>query len=95
MMVFVFALFVFLVPIVPMTLNLCHPFSGCTPGLRQDFATVSISYYGFGLGGRIVTTSYSGHNTFQILFMPGWMCNKTITSSGTGVTCYQVMWPQS
>jgi hypothetical protein len=87
-LIVVAALFVFLVPLVPVTLNLCRPMApSCLPSLYRDHATVSIAYYGLGIGGRILATSYSGENTFQILFWPGWVCDRAIAS-----TCNQVMW---
>ena len=89
------ALFVFLVPLVPATLDLCMPVApSCLPSLRTDHATVSIVYYGLGIGGRILATSYSGRNTFQILFWPGWMCDRAVLSDGSVmVTWHQIMWP--
>ena len=92
-LVFVFALFVFLVPIVPVPLNLCVPHANCLPIQVRDPATVSISFYILGVGGRILTPSSSGENTFQILFWPGWVCNRAIASDGgVIITCNQVMW---
>ena len=88
-----FVLFVFLVPVVPVTLNLCPPMFHCTPLQVRDPASVSISFYTLGVGGRILIPSSFGSDAYQVLFWPGWVCNRaTAPGGGVIVTCNQVMW---
>jgi len=77
--------FFFLVPVVPANLNLCPPNAFCPVGSTNFPATVSVSYYVIGVGGRVLGTTY------QILFWPGWVCTSTLNES----ECHQIMWSAS
>ena len=59
------ALFVFLAPVIPDHVNLCTSNSQCVLPVGYFPATVSVSYYAIGVGGRVVGTTY------QVLFWPG------------------------
>jgi hypothetical protein len=78
--------FVFLVPVVPDGINLCSPaVLGCPVSLGNHPATVSVSYYAVGAGGRVLGTTY------QILFWPGWVCQGPRNDP---YDCHQIMWSE-
>jgi hypothetical protein len=77
--------FVFLVPIVPSSVNQCPPGFFCPPEAFINASHVSISYYVVGVGGRLLGTTY------QILFWPGWFCNY----HSNGYECHQIIWSAS
>lgn len=83
------AVFAFLAPVVPSRLYLCPPYAFCPAcNLAPDLcpnAAVSLSYYAFGVGGRLIG------GTYQVLFAPGWMCQPSRTVEG-GYDCHQVIW---
>ena len=87
-LVVVFALSFFLVPVVPADFNGCPAHLLCPISLAHLPASVSISYYIVGIGARYVGTTY------QILFWPGWICHPSTTING-GYDCHQTVWPPS
>jgi hypothetical protein len=78
------AAFVFFVPIVPANINVCPPNAFCPFGSTNFPATVSVSYYAVGVGGRVLLGT-----TYQIVYWPWWVC--TSTSTPTESECHQIM----
>jgi hypothetical protein len=76
------ALLLFLVPFVTQAINLCPPEAFCPVEAVNHTAKVSVVYYAFGVGGRLIGSSY------QILVWPGWICHDF----PNGVTCRQLGW---
>jgi hypothetical protein len=76
--------FIFFVPLVPASFNVCPPVHSCPVMLAEASQTTSLSFYLFQVGG--ISLGGSGFDpSYLVVLNPMWVCHQSPDGSGCGL----------